>query len=183
LAVNLEAPGRTKLYEEGVMFQFNRDLPLLVLSNIQQLAKKALVNIGVLTEDDDGDWTEGLFWAVQPGGREILDKVESRFGLRKEKLAASREVVRQYGNTLSSCVVLVLDEIRLSRGCTRQGRASSGGCSSPLGLASPSRPSSSARCPTKQACNVMILFVFRSQIRYNASIYCDAVGMFVPHNM
>jgi predicted naringenin-chalcone synthase len=38
--------------------------------------------------------------------------VESRFGLRKEKLAASREVMRQYGNTLGSCVVLVLDEIR-----------------------------------------------------------------------
>jgi predicted naringenin-chalcone synthase len=53
-----------KLYEEGVMFQLNRDLPLLVSSNIQQLAKKALVNAGVLTGDDDGDWTEGLFWAV-----------------------------------------------------------------------------------------------------------------------
>jgi len=44
----------------------------------------------VLTADDDGDWAAGLFWAVQPGGREILDKVETRFGLRKEKLAASR---------------------------------------------------------------------------------------------
>lgn len=42
-----------------------------------------------------------------------MDRAESRFGLRKqEKLAASREVMRQYGNTLSSCVVLVLDEMR-----------------------------------------------------------------------
>lgn len=50
---------------------------------------------------------------MHPGGREILDRAESRFGLRKqEKLAASREVMRQYGNTLSSCVVLVLDEMR-----------------------------------------------------------------------
>ena len=86
------------------MYKLNRDLPLLVSSNIQKLAKKALVNSAVLTGDDDGDWTEGLFWAVHPGGREILDKVESRFGLRKEKLAASREV--------SSCVVLILDEIQ-----------------------------------------------------------------------
>ncbi|CAD6253762.1 unnamed protein product [Miscanthus lutarioriparius] len=92
-----------RLYEEGVMYKLNRDLPLLVSSNIQKLAKKALVNAGVLTGDDDGDWIEGLFWAVHPGGREILDKVESRFGLRKEKLAASRVV--------SSCVVLILDEI------------------------------------------------------------------------
>ena len=93
-----------RLYEEGVMYKLNRDLPLLVSSNIQKLAKKALVNARVLTADDDGDWAAGLFWAVQPGGREILDKVESRFGLRKEKLAASREV--------SSCVVLILDEIQ-----------------------------------------------------------------------
>jgi len=94
------------------LYKLNRDLPLLVSSNIQKLAKKALVNVGVFTGDDDSDWTEGLFWAVQPGGREILDKVESRFGLRKEKLAASREVMRQYSNTLSSCIVLILDEIQ-----------------------------------------------------------------------
>jgi len=101
-----------KLYEEGVVFQLHHDLPLLVSSNIQQLTKKAPVNAGVLTGDDDGDRTEGLFCAVHPGGREILDRVESRLGLRKEKLAASRELMRQYGNTLSSWVVLVLDEIR-----------------------------------------------------------------------
>jgi len=41
---------------------------------------------------------------VQPGGQEILDKVESKFRVRKEKLAASREV--------SSCVVLILYEIQ-----------------------------------------------------------------------
>ena len=101
-----------KLYEEGVVFQLHRDPPLLVSSNIQQLTKKAPVNVRVLTGDDDGDRTEGLFCAVHPGGREILDRVESRLGLRKEKLAASREVMRQYGNTLSSWIVLVLDEIR-----------------------------------------------------------------------
>ena len=50
-----------RLYEEGVMYKLNRDLPLLVSSNIQKLAKKALVNARVLTGDDDGDWTEGLF--------------------------------------------------------------------------------------------------------------------------
>ena len=41
---------------------------------------------------------------MQPGGQEIVDKVESKFRVRKEKLAASREV--------SSCVVLILDEIQ-----------------------------------------------------------------------
>lgn len=55
----------SKLYEEGVVFsvfQLHRDLSQLVLSNIQQIAKTALVNAGVLTgDDDDGDWTEDLF--------------------------------------------------------------------------------------------------------------------------
>ena len=38
--------------------------------------------------------------------------VESRLGLKKEKLEAPREVMRQHGNTLSSCIIIVLEEMR-----------------------------------------------------------------------
>uniref|UniRef100_A0A0D3EQY3 Chalcone/stilbene synthase C-terminal domain-containing protein n=1 Tax=Oryza barthii TaxID=65489 RepID=A0A0D3EQY3_9ORYZ len=43
---------------------------------------------------------------------EILDRMESKLGLGKEKLEASRAVMAQYGNTRSSCVVLVMEEMR-----------------------------------------------------------------------
>lgn len=42
---------------------------------------------------------------MHPGGRAVLDEVESALGLRKEKLKAVRKVLREYGNTLSSSVV------------------------------------------------------------------------------
>lgn len=41
-----------------------------------------------------------------------MDGVETKLGLREEKLAATREVMRQYGNTRSSSVFLVMDEMR-----------------------------------------------------------------------
>ncbi|KAL5220703.1 hypothetical protein ABZP36_025416 [Zizania latifolia] len=53
-----------------------------------------------------------MFWVVHAGGREILDRVESNLGLGKEKLDASRAVMTQYGNTRSSYVVLVTEEMR-----------------------------------------------------------------------
>ncbi|KAF0898548.1 hypothetical protein E2562_008135 [Oryza meyeriana var. granulata] len=49
---------------------------------------------------------------MHAGGREILDKMQSKLGLGKEKLKASRAGMAQYGNTRSSCVVLVMEEMR-----------------------------------------------------------------------
>jgi predicted naringenin-chalcone synthase len=57
------------------------------------------------------DWNEAS-WMLHTGGRGIVDGVEARLGLREEKLAATREVMRQYGNTRSSSIFLVMDEMR-----------------------------------------------------------------------
>ena len=55
---------------------------------------------------------EGVrYWAVHPGGRAILDKVQSGLGLAPEQVAASREVLRQYGNMSSATVLFVLREL------------------------------------------------------------------------
>jgi len=47
-------------------------------------------------------------WAVHPGGRSVLDAVERALGLPANALAASREVLRQYGNMSSATVMFVL---------------------------------------------------------------------------
>lgn len=47
-------------------------------------------------------------WAVHPGGKAILDKVESFLELRPEQLADSRAVLRDYGNMSSATVLFVL---------------------------------------------------------------------------
>ena len=45
---------------------------------------------------------------MHPGGRSILDRVESALGLGPDQLAPSREVLRRYGNMSSATVLFVL---------------------------------------------------------------------------
>lgn len=47
-------------------------------------------------------------WAVHPGGRAILDKVQSGLGLEDAALACSRAVLNEYGNMSSATVLFVL---------------------------------------------------------------------------
>ncbi|TAK46635.1 MAG: type III polyketide synthase [Xanthobacteraceae bacterium] len=75
-----------------------------------------------------GDILEGApvgsidLWAVHPGGRTVLDAVERAFGLAPEALAASREVLRRYGNMSSGTVMFVMEQL-LRGGGGRKGCA------------------------------------------------------------
>lgn len=57
---------------------------------------------------------ETPLWAVHPGGRSILDKVQSRLGLTDEQMAPSRGVLADAGNMSSVTILFVLDRIRRS---------------------------------------------------------------------
>lgn len=50
-------------------------------------------------------------WAIHPGGRSILDRVESTLGLTEAQLAPSREVLRTVGNMSSGTVLFILRRI------------------------------------------------------------------------
>ena len=50
-------------------------------------------------------------WAVHPGGRSILDKVETTLGLSTEQMRPSREVLRDFGNMSSATVLFVLRDV------------------------------------------------------------------------
>lgn len=47
-------------------------------------------------------------WAVHPGGRSVLDRVETGLGLGESALSASREVLRDYGNMSSATILFIL---------------------------------------------------------------------------
>lgn len=51
------------------------------------------------------------FWVVHPGGRKVIDKVQSHFGMTEHQLRFSRTVLRNYGNMSSPTVMFVLDEV------------------------------------------------------------------------
>ncbi|WP_395245116.1 type III polyketide synthase [Agromyces sp. MMS24-K17] len=50
-------------------------------------------------------------WAIHPGGRSILDKVESRLVLTEEQLVPARATLRDFGNMSSATVLFVLRHI------------------------------------------------------------------------
>ncbi|KAL6870632.1 hypothetical protein ACP4OV_014480 [Aristida adscensionis] len=98
------------LREEGLVFTLSRDVPLYVSGAVRRAAERALREVvpgGAAPELD-----EEVFWVVHAGGREVLDRAEAALGLGEGKLAASRSVMRQYGNTWSSSVMLVMEEMR-----------------------------------------------------------------------
>lgn len=66
-------------------------------------------------------------WAVHPGGRSILDAVEKGLELPADALAASREVLSQYGNMSSATVMFVLERLM------QQARAGQLGCAMAFG--------------------------------------------------
>lgn len=51
-------------------------------------------------------------WVIHPGGPKILDAVESALQLPPDATAASREVLRDYGNMSSPTILFILDELR-----------------------------------------------------------------------
>lgn len=50
-------------------------------------------------------------WAIHPGGRSILDKVESKLDLTEAQLVPARETLRDFGNMSSATVMFVLQHI------------------------------------------------------------------------
>ncbi|CAM8897285.1 unnamed protein product [Rhodiola kirilowii] len=93
------------LRETGLVFHLSDQIPKLIADNIERSLIKAFVHLGV------SDWNS-LFWIAHPGGPAILNEIEKKLGLNKEKLEASRHVLREYGNTWSSAVLIVLDEMK-----------------------------------------------------------------------
>lgn len=58
-----------------------------------------------------GDYKPAL-WAIHPGGRGIVDSLQTRFELTDEQVAPSLGVLRDYGNVSSATILFVLEAIR-----------------------------------------------------------------------
>jgi alpha-pyrone synthase len=66
-------------------------------------------------------------WAVHPGGRSVLDAVQESLSLPPTALAASREVLRRFGNMSSATVMFVLESM------LQTARAGERGCAMSFG--------------------------------------------------
>ncbi len=61
--------------------------------------------------DDFLGGVEPDVWAAHPGGRSVLDRVESGLGLDPAALEVSRDVLRRQGNMSSATILFILKEL------------------------------------------------------------------------
>ncbi|KAJ4700787.1 Chalcone synthase [Melia azedarach] len=108
---------RSHLKEMGMEYYLSRDVPATIGKNIEKCLADAVSPIGINDRNS-------LFYIVHPGGQPILDKVEEKLGLEKEKLRASRHVLSEYGNMAGPTVFFILDEMR--RRSAEEGKATTG---------------------------------------------------------
>ncbi|KAG6475286.1 chalcone synthase 2 [Zingiber officinale] len=105
------------LREVGLTFHLLKDVPGLISKNIEKSLVEAFAPLGI------DDWNS-IFWIAHPGGPAILDQVEAKLALEKDKMAATRQVLSEYGNMSSACVLFILDEMR--RKSAEEGKATTG---------------------------------------------------------
>lgn len=98
---------------EGFNIVLSSYVPDIIGANIQALISGVLGRQGLAPEDIQ-------CWAVHPGGRAILDKVQTSLALPADALDTSRAVLRDFGNMSSATILFVLQ--RLLEDPARQGR-------------------------------------------------------------
>lgn len=90
--------------DQGFDIALSSYVPRIIGANIEEAVGQILATANFVLTDITS-------WAVHPGGKAIVDKVAESLGLAEEQVAASRKVLREYGNMSSVTVLFVLQEI------------------------------------------------------------------------
>ena len=93
--------------DHGYQMRLTSYVPELLAADVSPFVDGLLVRNGL-------DRQAVRFWGIHPGGPKILDSLQARLGLSPDDLAASRAVLRRYGNMSSPTILFVLDEIQRS---------------------------------------------------------------------
>ncbi|CAJ1971942.1 unnamed protein product [Sphenostylis stenocarpa] len=102
---NSEEAVKLHLREDGLSFHVRKDVPHLIANNLDDVLVEAFQTLNI------SDYNS-IFWVLHPGGRAIIDLIEEKFGLKPEKLQATRHILSEYGNIVSACPFFIMDEMR-----------------------------------------------------------------------
>ncbi|MBN8206488.1 type III polyketide synthase [Microbacterium esteraromaticum] len=99
--------------DSGFEMVLSTAVPQLIGENIDEALRPLWAAEDALVEAfDDGRIGAAVqHWAIHPGGRSILDRVQSRLQLSDGQLHPAREVLRTCGNMSSATVLFVLQRI------------------------------------------------------------------------
>ena len=96
--INLE------ITDNGITCKLSKNLPKYINENIRYTVDTFLKKHN-LTRDDIS------FWAIHPGGRRIIEEVQHALGISKDDTKESWNILKNYGNMLSSSIIFVLESI------------------------------------------------------------------------
>ncbi|KAI5081060.1 hypothetical protein GOP47_0004243 [Adiantum capillus-veneris] len=99
------------LREVGLTFHLMKDVPGIISKNIGTVLKDSFEKV-FGSEEGAAPSFNDVFWIAHPGGPAILDQVEQKLQLKPEKMAPSRQVLSDYGNMSSACVLFIMDHLR-----------------------------------------------------------------------
>jgi predicted naringenin-chalcone synthase len=94
-----------RIGDHGFAMSLSAELPGLIERHLRGWLEEWLATQGLSP-------AEVASWAVHPGGRRVLDAVESALGLPREATSVSRAVLAEHGNMSSATVLFVLDRLR-----------------------------------------------------------------------
>jgi predicted naringenin-chalcone synthase len=91
--------------DTGFLMTLSAFIPQLIESGIGNLLK------GILQEAKLNK-TEVQNWAIHPGGRKIIETIQKELKLTNENVAASFNVLKNYGNMSSATILFVLNKMQ-----------------------------------------------------------------------
>ncbi len=90
--------------DEGFEMTLTAEVPRIVGREIREVVRTVLGS-----DDEPSDAVDA--WAVHPGGRSVLDRVQAGLDLHDDAMAYSRSVLSEYGNMSSATVMFILQRI------------------------------------------------------------------------
>lgn len=106
-----------QLSSKGFLMTLSGYVPDLVKEDFNNLVTKALDNAGISKNEITN-------WCIHPGGKKILEAIQSSMGLQKEALQYSYDVLNDFGNMSSPTILfvlkLILDELQQSASGSKQ---------------------------------------------------------------
>lgn len=93
-----------QLSGNGFLMTLTNHVPKLIKEEIGDLLASALSQLNLSIDDINN-------WAIHPGGKNILEAVESSLSITSTDLVASYEVLRNYGNMSSATILFVLKQM------------------------------------------------------------------------
>jgi predicted naringenin-chalcone synthase len=92
------------IMNDGFEMQLTGNIPGIIEQNIREVYLTLLQKNNVLPEQVD-------YFAIHPGGKNVLHAFEKAIGIEHEKLRESYQILENYGNMSSPTVLFVLREV------------------------------------------------------------------------